>query len=97
MTPDEERERRMRSWRTMALLSTAGLTLALSIGIGIGIGILLDRWLHTRGILVIVGLLFGVAAGFKELITLVMRAGREQEEEERRIRSEQQHPDEGNE
>jgi ATP synthase protein I len=87
MTPDEERERKIRSWRTMALLSTAGLTLALSIGIGIGIGIFLDRWLHTRGILVIVGLLFGVAAGFKELITMVVRSGREQEEEDRKARA----------
>ena len=59
-------------------MSTAGLTLALSVAIGVGVGVLLDRWLKTNW-LVIVFTLFGVAAGFKQLIQTVIRANAEQE------------------
>ena len=61
------------------MLSTVGLTLAISIGVGIGLGLLVDRWLHTKGIAVIIGALLGIAAGFKELIRAVVAANRDEE------------------
>ncbi len=75
-----------RSWRLAASLSSVGLTLALSVAIGVAIGIWLDRRFGTS-FWVIIFTLVGVAAGFKQLIQAVIRAGREQdaaEAEERR-------------
>lgn len=84
---------RYRGLRVAAMLSTAGLTLALSVVIGVAIGYFLDRWLNTRGIMVIVFAIVGVIAGFKQLIQIVARANAEQEEadaaERRRSRGEE--------
>jgi ATP synthase protein I len=84
---------RYRGLRVAAMLSTAGLTLALSVVIGVAIGYFLDRWLNTRGIMVIVFAIVGVVAGFKQLIQIVARANAEQEEadaaERRRSRGEE--------
>lgn len=66
------------------MLSTVGLTLALSIGIGIGAGVLVDRWLKTNGIAVVIGALLGVAAGFREMVSVVKKANREEEKRSRR-------------
>jgi len=89
MTGERDPKPEYRGLRVAGMLATIGLTLALSIGIGVGMGILLDRWLKTKGLLVIVFTLFGVIAGFKQLIQTVIRANREQEAadaEERRER-----------
>ena len=69
------------------MLSTVGLTLALSIGIGILMGMWLDNWLQSRGVqtkgfMVILFTLFGIGAGFQQLIRTVIRANREQEAED---------------
>ena len=91
MKPEQEPKREYGSLRLTALLSSVGLTLALSIAIGAGIGLLADRWLHSKGLLVILGTLLGIGAGFKQLIQTVIRAGREQEaaDAEERDRREQ--------
>lgn len=81
---DPRADRDRPDWSALAMLSTVGLTLALSIGIGIGLGVLIDRWLHTKGIAVIIGALLGVTAGFRELISVVRRANREEEARNRR-------------
>jgi F0F1-type ATP synthase assembly protein I len=92
MSDEESRSRRVRSLRTAAILSSAGLTLAFSVAIGAGIGYLLDRALGTTW-LVIIFTIVGVAAGFKQFIQTVIRANEEQEaldreERERRERDE---------
>jgi F0F1-type ATP synthase assembly protein I len=69
----------VRRLRIAADLATVGLTLAIAVGLGIGLGVFLDRWLKTGGLMVIVGTLLGVVAGFQQLIRSVVRAGREQE------------------
>ena len=81
---EQQRSERRSGWRMVAQLSTVGLTLALAVGIGIGLGWWLDQRFKTNGILVIVGALIGIGAGFRELIRAAMRASREQEESERR-------------
>lgn len=81
MSQERDPRRNRGRWRVTAMLSTVGLTLALSIGIGIMIGVVLDQWLKTKGILVILGALLGVISGFKELIRVVVQVSREQDAE----------------
>lgn len=84
MRREDEKSEERAAWRSLAVLSTVGLTLALSIAIGVALGWWLDQRFKTNGILVIVGTLIGIAAGFRELIRAVMRSAREQEEKNRR-------------
>ena len=63
-------------WRQLAGLSSLGITLAASIAIGAGIGIVLDRWLQTSPWFTILFFLFGVAAGFWNLLKDLNRWGR---------------------
>lgn len=60
-------------WRTLAGLSTIGVTLAAAIGIGSIIGYLLDRWLGTSPYLFLLFFIFGVAAGFLNLFRDIER------------------------
>jgi F0F1-type ATP synthase assembly protein I len=50
----------------------AGFTLALSILLFLGAGVLLDRWLHTRPIFTLVGVLVGLGAGMYAFIVRVL-------------------------
>jgi ATP synthase protein I len=60
-------------WRVAALLSTMGMVLVASTFVGFLAGYYLDRWLHTSPWFSIVGLLLGIAGGFRELIRAVQR------------------------
>lgn len=62
-------------WRQLAGLSSLGITFAASIAIGAAIGIGLDRWLGTSPWLTILFFLFGVAAGFWNLLKDMRRWG----------------------
>jgi ATP synthase protein I len=79
----DDRQERLRELRSSASLSTVGLTLALSVGLGIGFGLLLDHVFKTNWI-VIVGVLFGVIAGFKQLFDVVSRINRDEEAQKAR-------------
>ncbi len=63
-------------WRQLAGLSSLGITFAASIAIGAAIGIGLDRWLKTSPWFTILFFLFGVAAGFFNLLRDLNRWGR---------------------
>ena len=69
-------------WRTLGMLSTAGLTLAFSIAIGGAAGYWLDQRLGTNWI-ILVGFVLGVVAGFRELFRIVRRVIAEQDEADR--------------
>jgi ATP synthase protein I len=59
--------------KTIATLSTLGLTLVFATMIGLAIGIYLDKKFNTSPWLTIIFLLIGIAAGFKSLIQTAIR------------------------
>ena len=54
--------------KRMADYSTVGIMFPASIAVGVTIGYFLDRWFHTAPYLLIVFTLYGIAAGFINLI-----------------------------
>jgi len=72
MTPGEEQS----AWKALGELSTVGMTLVLATVIGLAGGYYLDKWLGTAPWLTLIGLGFGIAAGFVNLFRTVNRAGR---------------------
>jgi ATP synthase protein I len=58
---------RSRAFFRAARFASVGLEMGIAVAIGAGLGHLLDRWLGTTPWLLLVFLLFGVAAGFKGL------------------------------
>ena len=64
------------AWKALGELSAVGITLVVATVIGLAGGYYLDRWLGTSPWLTLVGLLFGIAAGFVNLFRAVKRAER---------------------
>jgi ATP synthase protein I len=60
-------------WTEMADVAQVGLTLVVATVIGLGAGYYLDRWLGTKPWLTLVGLGFGIAAGFLNLFRAVKK------------------------
>jgi ATP synthase protein I len=60
-------------WRAAALLGSIGSVMALSVFAGFGIGYLLDKHFGTEPWLSVVGLLLGIAAGFREAFRIIRR------------------------
>lgn len=58
-------------WSGLGEVLSIGMTLVISTVIGLGVGYLADRWLGTIPWLTLVGLGFGIAAGFLNVIRLV--------------------------
>ncbi|MCP4723093.1 MAG: AtpZ/AtpI family protein [Desulfobacteraceae bacterium] len=58
--------------RELGYFASLGMSVALSIFIGLGIGIWLDKKFETEPVLLFVGLAFGIAAGFSN----ILRAGK---------------------
>ena len=65
------------TWKALGELSSIGLTLVVATVIGLVAGYWADRWLGTSPWLLLLGLLFGIAAGFVNLFRSVNRADRE--------------------
>ncbi len=70
------KDNQLQLWRQLAGLSSIGITFAAAIAIGAGIGIVLDRWLETSPWFTILFFLFGVAAGFMNMLRDLNRWGR---------------------
>ncbi|OQY53473.1 MAG: F0F1 ATP synthase subunit [Desulfobacteraceae bacterium 4572_89] len=58
--------------RELGYFASLGMSVALSIFLGLGIGLWLDKKFETDPVLMFVGLAFGIAAGF----TNIIRAGK---------------------
>ncbi|MCB2188166.1 MAG: AtpZ/AtpI family protein [Deltaproteobacteria bacterium] len=61
-------------WEQWALTMQVGLTFAGSMLFCFAIGYWLDRWLGTKGLLIVVGLLLGVAGGGYMVYRQIMEA-----------------------
>jgi ATP synthase protein I len=73
--PTEERknsEQRENFWVQAARYTQLALVFPAAVVVGLLIGAGLDRWLHTTW-LYVAGILFGIVAGFIELIRAFMR------------------------
>jgi ATP synthase protein I len=76
----EERRPPDRRWiRQLGVLSGVGLTLVICTVLGLAGGYYLDRWLGTQPVFLLVGLLFGIAAGFVNLFRAAGLWGGERE------------------
>ena len=68
--PDENAE--SRGFGAGYSIVAAGFQLALSIVLFLGAGFLLDRWLHTKPIFTVIGVLVGLGAGMYVFILRVL-------------------------
>lgn len=68
----EEKDRKL--LRMIALLSTMGISMVAATVIGFFIGYQLDKWLGTSPWLTGIFLLFGIAAGFRNLFYYVKKS-----------------------
>jgi ATP synthase protein I len=64
------------AFRALGEASSIGVTLVVATLIGLAAGYYADRWLGTKPWLMLIGLGFGIAAGFVNLFRSVNRAGR---------------------
>ncbi|MFH2058362.1 MAG: AtpZ/AtpI family protein [Pseudomonadota bacterium] len=56
-----------RTLRELGYFSSLGISVALAIFIGLGLGYWLDKKFDTQPVLLLVGLAFGIAAGFSNI------------------------------
>ena len=62
-----------RAYKELAYYSSLGISIALAIFIGLGIGIWLDRKFDTSPWLMLVFLVFGIIAGFRNIALAIKR------------------------
>jgi len=68
--PDENAE--SRGFGAGYAIVAAGFQLAFAVLLFLGAGILVDRWLHTRPIFTVIGVLVGLGAGMYAFILRVL-------------------------
>ncbi len=68
------------TFRELGYFASLGISVALSIVIGLALGWWLDRQFDTQPVLLMIGLAFGIAAGFSNII----RAGKKGREIDKR-------------
>lgn len=66
-----------KAWKGLAELSSIGMTMVLATVIGLAGGYFLDGWLGTSPWLTMIGLAFGIVAGFVSLFRSVRAVERE--------------------
>ena len=64
------------AWKGLGELSSIGITLVLATVIGMAGGYFADQWLGTSPWLLLLGLAFGIAAGFVSMYRAVKAAER---------------------
>lgn len=65
-------------WRALAVLASAGIAFVVATAGGAILGYFLDRWLGSSPWLTLIGLGFGIAAGFRELFRSIKAAERQE-------------------
>jgi ATP synthase protein I len=61
--------------KALGMLASLGIAMVVSTFIGLGIGIYLDKFFGTRPWLTIIFLLFGIAAGFRNIYQTAKKYG----------------------
>ena len=72
---DDKKQGDRASLRGLGTLISMGVTLVASIFIGLLIGIYLDKYFGTKPVLMMVFLVFGIIAGFKNIYMATKRHG----------------------
>lgn len=62
-------------FKNLAMLSSIGIAFVAATFIGLAIGIYLDRYFGTSPWLTIIFLVFGIAAGFKNVYDMIKKYG----------------------
>lgn len=75
---DEEKKRLIGDLR---LYGSLGIEMAASVLIGTLIGYWLDKWLGTQPWILIIGFIFGAAAGFRNLFRFLSKEDQHREKE----------------
>ncbi|MCP5104742.1 MAG: AtpZ/AtpI family protein [bacterium] len=71
--------------RKLGSYATVGMMFPASIAVGVAIGYLLDKWLNTSPYLLIIFTLYGIAAGFMNLIKVTRPAGTGKKEKNNQV------------
>ena len=61
-------------YRDLAYYSSIGLSVALSIFIGLGIGLVIDGYLGSAPVAMLIFLGLGIAAGFRNILLAIRRS-----------------------
>jgi len=61
-------------WRALGMLATVGLTFVVATAGATVAGYFADRWLGTAPWFTLIGLVLGVAAGFRDLFRSIKKA-----------------------
>ncbi len=68
--------------KTLAVVSSLGLSIVLAIAFGVIIGLKLDEWLGTHPWFFFIFLFIGIAAGFRNIYVIASRELRKEEQGE---------------
>jgi len=71
-------------FRSLAMVSSMGISVVLAIAIGVWFGLTLDRWLNTTPWFFYIFLLIGIAAGFKNVYVIAGREIRKSDDNDQR-------------
>jgi ATP synthase protein I len=63
-------EEKRRLYRSLGFLSSVGISMVAATLLGLAIGYYLDKWLDTQPVFTLIMLLFGIAAGFRNVYVL---------------------------
>lgn len=66
------------AWRSLGMLATVGLTFVVATAGATIAGYYADRWLGTSPWLTLLGLVIGIAAGFRDLFRSIKKAERQE-------------------
>lgn len=72
MAPEPDDSAESRGYGAGYAIVAAGFQLAFAVLLFLGAGILVDRWLHTKPIFTLVGVVVGLGAGMYVFIARVM-------------------------
>jgi len=78
------RKDRTELYKSMGFLSSLGINMVVSTLIGLAMGYYLDQWLGTQPWMIIIFLILGIVAGFRNIFILTNRELKRQQESDDR-------------